>query len=423
MVTQLASTRRVSLILILLIYCHLLMADKTSTIAVLEFEGLGISEMETRALTNRLRGNLVKTGEYQVIERGKMDEILEEQGFQLSGCTSEGCLVEAGQLLGVELMLAGSFSLVGSTYSVEMRLIDIATGKITKSANFDMQAKIDDFLTTGMVSAVNKLLGKEALRTKPEAPPASVTIKSVPEGATVIINDERMGVTPIELKALPAEENLLIKIDLEDYKAQTKEVVLKSGQNPDISFTLVRKTGFISVTGNPIKSKLYLEGKFIGKLPLENHEYPVGVWTLLAKKPAFLHYSETISVTPEAVTGIVLKLEEQSKTVPLICSVVFPGVGQCIQKHWLKGPALLGVSAGISMMVLTNQSNFTQYQDEYETNLTLYNTNYTPGPLRDLQKQTAQEAFDLMKDAESSRNMFLAAIGGVWTINILDIIF
>ena len=44
------------------------------TIAVLEFEGKGVSQSETSTLTDRLRDKLFKTGIYVVHERSKMDE-------------------------------------------------------------------------------------------------------------------------------------------------------------------------------------------------------------------------------------------------------------------------------------------------------------------------------------------------------------
>jgi len=142
-------------IAIILVYIKITLSQQLTTIAVLDFEGLGITEVETKALTNRLRINLVKSGAYQVIERGKMQDILNEQGFQLSGCTSEECVIEAGQLLGVEKMLAGSISLVGKTYSVGMRLIDVGSGKIEKSEAYDMRGEIDQLLTNGMKNALN----------------------------------------------------------------------------------------------------------------------------------------------------------------------------------------------------------------------------------------------------------------------------
>ena len=60
-----------------------------------------------------------------------MADILKEQGFQQSGaCTDEGCLVEMGQLLGVEQMVSGSLGKLGRIWVVNMRVIDVQTGKI-----------------------------------------------------------------------------------------------------------------------------------------------------------------------------------------------------------------------------------------------------------------------------------------------------
>ncbi len=170
----------------------LLFSQEVKTVAVIEFEGLGITKTEVKSLTNRLRSNLVSSGEYDVIERGQMNEILEEQGFQLSGCTSESCMVEAGQLLGVQFMLAGSISLIGSTYSVEMRFINIETGKIFKAANYDMEGTIDQLLTYGMIRSINILLGKEMAfevkksKTKDDKP----TIKPLSKKVTDIVKSE-----------------------------------------------------------------------------------------------------------------------------------------------------------------------------------------------------------------------------------------
>ncbi len=45
-----------------------------------------------------------------------MQQILLEQDFQLTGYTSDECVVEIGQLLGAHFMLAGSIGKVGSTW-------------------------------------------------------------------------------------------------------------------------------------------------------------------------------------------------------------------------------------------------------------------------------------------------------------------
>ena len=74
---------------------------QSTTIAVLEFEGKGVSQSDASNLTDRLRDELFKTGTYVVLERGKMEEVLKEQGLQQTGICDTECAVEVGRLLGV----------------------------------------------------------------------------------------------------------------------------------------------------------------------------------------------------------------------------------------------------------------------------------------------------------------------------------
>lgn len=108
---------------------------KKRSIAVLEFQSSGgLSPSEIKTLTNRFRGILVSTQVFDVIEREKMDEILKEQDFILSdNCNSSQCAVEVGQLLGVEAMIAGDIGKVGNLYTIELRIINVETGRIENS--------------------------------------------------------------------------------------------------------------------------------------------------------------------------------------------------------------------------------------------------------------------------------------------------
>ena len=128
------------------------------TIAVLEFEGKGVSQSETSTLTDRLRDEMFKTGIYIVLERGKMDEVLKEQGFQQTGCVTSECAVEVGNMLGVQQMIGGSIGKVGNIYTVSARVIDVQTGEVLKSANYDHIGDIGQLLLKGMKEVVNQLI-------------------------------------------------------------------------------------------------------------------------------------------------------------------------------------------------------------------------------------------------------------------------
>ena len=87
-----------------------------------------------------------------------MEKILDEQKFQRSGCTDEECAVEVGKILGVERMVIGSVGLVGETYTLNTRIVDVATARTLSAANYLYTGKRDNLLITGIPNVVNNLL-------------------------------------------------------------------------------------------------------------------------------------------------------------------------------------------------------------------------------------------------------------------------
>jgi len=127
-------------------------------IAVIDFSAEGISNSEARTLTDRFRYELFRSKEYRVIEREAIDEILKEQGLQQSGCMSTECIVEIGSLIGVDKVIGGSIGLVGTIYTISVRLINIETGEIENFVTYDYDEEIGKLLTSGMADAVELLL-------------------------------------------------------------------------------------------------------------------------------------------------------------------------------------------------------------------------------------------------------------------------
>ncbi|MBA7637735.1 hypothetical protein ES703_45382 [subsurface metagenome] len=128
-------------------------------LAILDFKGVGVSEQEAQLLTIRLGTHLVQSGVYRVIEREEVQQILVEQDFQLTGCTTNECAAEIGQLIGARQILAGTFGKLGSTYTIDMRIIDVETGSIMRTTSFDIRGEIDRVLTEGLAEAVRRIIG------------------------------------------------------------------------------------------------------------------------------------------------------------------------------------------------------------------------------------------------------------------------
>jgi len=171
------------ILLVLFLYVFPLAAQ--TQIAVLEFIGKNVSTEEASALTDRLRIELFRTGQFKVMEREIMDKILEEQGFQLSESTSNECIVEMGQLMGVERVVAGSVSRVGEIFSIAARLVSVQTGEIIGIATYDYESNIGQLLKTGMANVSRQLAGTIQSVSVPEAivqePVSKHTTQSQPQ--------------------------------------------------------------------------------------------------------------------------------------------------------------------------------------------------------------------------------------------------
>ncbi|MBI4726832.1 hypothetical protein HY768_06365 [candidate division TA06 bacterium] len=115
----------------------------------------GLSPQEVSMLTDKLLNEFVNTKFYKVVERSKRDEILKEQGFQQSGACDQGaCLVEAGQLLGVQKMVGGTIGKLGMMYVVELRVMDVKTGEIDQAFSRKYAGDVSNLLDAMREAAV-----------------------------------------------------------------------------------------------------------------------------------------------------------------------------------------------------------------------------------------------------------------------------
>ena len=98
-------------------------------IAIIDFEGIGVSDDEARVLTQRLTSEIINLEVYQVLERSEMKRLLEEHKFQYSGCVDLNCAVELCKMLGAKYMVVGSVSKLGNSYSIDSRMINVKTSE------------------------------------------------------------------------------------------------------------------------------------------------------------------------------------------------------------------------------------------------------------------------------------------------------
>jgi len=279
-------------------------------IAVLELEADGVSKNESVTLTNRLRSELVKTGSFTIIERGEMDEILKEQGFQLSGCTSDECAVEVGRLLNVREIAAGSIGKVGALYTVAVRLIDVESGEILKTITEDCQCPIERVLTNSMRNAALKLSGRMSYTEVAVLGEGSgdIYVKTNPSGADIYLDNIQTGKTsPATLQDVAAGKHF-IKVIKGKYIG-TKSVTVKANDIITENITLEKAKGGLKIYSNPPEAEIYIDGQSYGTTPKIIKQLSVGEHQLVLKKGTYDNFSKTVQVNFNSFQKVNAKLK------------------------------------------------------------------------------------------------------------------
>jgi TolB-like protein len=231
------------------------------SIAVLDFQGRNISKEEALALTDRFASELTNTNKFKVMERERMNLILQEQEFQQTDCVDQACAVDIGQVIAVRKIVTGAVSKVGAIYTVNAKIIDVETGKIDTNVTEDCDCPIEKVLTQTMKRLAFIMAGLESGKAGPtiaiQRGDASLYIKSDPADASVYVNGTLMdGRTPLTLENLTAGK-YVVMVKKTDMQAK-KEVMLASNQVTRIALTLQKQKTMLKITSEPSEAEVYL---------------------------------------------------------------------------------------------------------------------------------------------------------------------
>ncbi len=137
------------------------------SIAVLDFEPRGIGEDQAVIITDILRTELLKSGRITIVEREKINALLKERQLSEVGVTES---VELGKVLGVDKIIFGRIGMLGDSYIVTVRMIDVASGKVDFADQYTCQMTTESITNVmkEIAQVVQKYLppieGKVALR-------------------------------------------------------------------------------------------------------------------------------------------------------------------------------------------------------------------------------------------------------------------
>ncbi len=282
-----------------------------TAILMLEVSG-GIPESYAPAFSDRLRLEVFKTGAFQVMERNEMTEILKEIGFQMTGCTSNECVIEAGRILGVEQMIAGSISQIGEIFTISLRVIDIQSSEIIRVENVDYMGSIEELLTMRLKEAALKLAGKsdESMMSSGNIiGQGNIRVSSVPPGAKIFVDGKIAEKnTPAVINDLSAGLHI-VRLE-KGGLVGAKQVFILPGVTSEIEISIKPGFGSLSVASIPSGGEVVIDGKNLGITPVALDTFPSGEHRLTVILDNFEPYNEQIQIVLNQRSNIKAELKE-----------------------------------------------------------------------------------------------------------------
>jgi hypothetical protein len=165
-------------------------APAKADIALFRVEPLGLDDQRAARLEALFRAELERLAGAPLPARATVERTAASDA-QLRGCTAETeCLIALGKKLGVKQVVSGNVGELGDSYILNLKLVDVTTGTEVRKISEPLRGSSPDELIEATRVAAYRLL-------KPEALKGSVTILSDVAGASVFLDGQPRGKTPL----------------------------------------------------------------------------------------------------------------------------------------------------------------------------------------------------------------------------------
>ncbi|MDW7681367.1 MAG: CsgG/HfaB family protein, partial [bacterium] len=122
---------------LLLLLCSVL-SLRATTIAILDFSNNCLFDKDKYAslspgLAEILITELNKIQSIQIVERQKINQLIQEMQLAQSGLVSEETGVQVGKLVGAKYLVFGSYMVFDKKIRVDVRIVEVETGVTIKA--------------------------------------------------------------------------------------------------------------------------------------------------------------------------------------------------------------------------------------------------------------------------------------------------
>ena len=423
-------------LLILSFFTFLFAQDGPPSVAVLDFEANGIPDYEAETLTERLRSEIANTNAFRITDRKLLDKIINEQALQQSGCTSDECSAEIGQLLGAQYMISGAIGKLGETFTVDVKLVSVSTGAAERTKTASYKGPI-----AGMITEM-EILAWEISGLKP---PQSLLMKrsggQKSDKITVAVLDfAPRGISSLEAQTLTdrfateinktgaailVDRNVVNEVMQEqgytEAECSSEECAAEVGAMLGVQFMISGALGKLGETYT-IDAKMFevatgaaektINTTYAGQVDGLITEIEILAWEMMGLKPPG-------SLLRKRKGGVVaVGSRQRSRLGAFVRSTIFPGWGQFYSDRSLYGWGFLGGELALLGLGYASYSSYKTAYDDVNNFYAQYQAASDPTQIR-LFKEKSMAAEDQMNTSNDQLTVMFQAAAAVHLANMV----
>ena len=194
-------------IYIFLIFLVFINAQTRKTLAILDFEGIQINDVEKNLFQEKFISEISKNNSLIIIPSEIVEQILNDKGINESNCSSLECGLEIGQILSVDYIINGGLTKVDDLNSFQGKVIDVKNKSKIKSIDYNHPGEMELIVTEMfdnklsdsnfiILDSINtKLTFDQSSRSSDNTPPVLTNLTISPQIVDVRNNSEQFTVT------------------------------------------------------------------------------------------------------------------------------------------------------------------------------------------------------------------------------------
>ncbi len=156
-------------------------------------------------------------------------------------------------------------------------------------------------------------------------PVGTITVNTVPSGASVYLDSILRGQSPVTFSADPGTHTL--KLSLSGYKTRTITFTLNAGERRTFNYTLQKivQYGSLKIRSNPQGARVYIDGIYKGTTPISISSIRAGTHEVRIKMSGYEEWVENVYVEANQRTDIYASLVPSVVYGDLVISSGVPG--------------------------------------------------------------------------------------------------